>query len=219
MIAATCVVAATYLLPLAAMALAGLSVNSFETGDWSSAARTIGGPVLGIAIAVGGVITGVGMFNALVMSYSRLPMAMAQDGMLPGFVARRNSRGVPWISVLLCSVAWALALNLPFEKLISIDLVLYGSSLVLEFVALVALRLREPHLARPFKAGSLGFTIALGAFPTALIGYALYASRSDEVMLGGRPVSAPLFSSVIALLGPVFYAFARRRGRMITSAS
>jgi hypothetical protein len=38
-------------------------------------------------------MTGVGMFNALVMSYTRLPMAMAEDGMLPRAVARRNSRG------------------------------------------------------------------------------------------------------------------------------
>jgi len=215
MIAATAIVALTYILPLAAMALAGLSVSSFETGDWTTAARTIGGPLLGAAIAAGGVITGVGMFNALVMSYSRLPMAMAEDGMLPRFVAKRNSRGVPWISVLLCGLAWALALKLPFEKLIAIDLVLYGSSLVLEFIALVVLRLREPQLTRPFKAGSLGLAVALGAAPTALIGYALYASRLDEVMLGGRHVSALLFSLAIALLGPLLYRIARPEARKI----
>jgi amino acid transporter len=217
MIAATAVVATTYILPLVAMALSGLSVRSFETGDWTSAARAIGGPALAAAIAAGGVITGVGMFNALVMSYSRLPMAMAEDGMLPRFVARRNGRGVPWISVLLCGLAWALALKLPFEKLISIDLVLYGSSLVLEFIALVVLRFREPWLERPFNAGSIAMTIAIGACPTALIGYALYASRSDELTLAGRPVPALVFSLVIALLGPVFYRFARHRGQKIKS--
>jgi len=219
MIASTALVATTYILPLLAMALAGLSATSFETGDWTSAARTVGGPALGIAIAVGGVITGVGMFNALVMSYSRLPMAMAQDGMFPRFVARRNSRGVPWISVLLCGLAWALALNLPFEKLISIDLVLYGSSLVLEFAALVVLRLREPQLSRPFKAGSLATAIVLGTTPTALIGYALYVSRSDEVILAGWHLPALLFSAIIALLGPVFYGVVRIRMRKLPSAA
>ena len=62
-----------------------------------------------------------------------------------------TAAGVPWVSVLLCAVAWALALNLSFERLISIDLVLYGAALILEFVALVVLRLREPSLPRPFK--------------------------------------------------------------------
>ena len=102
--------------------------------------------------------------------------------MLPRVVARRNGRGVPWVSVLLCGLAWALALKLPFEKLISIDLILYGTSLLLEFVALVVLRLREPNLERPFKAGNLAFAVSLGVGPAALIGYALYATRNEKIM-------------------------------------
>ena len=202
MIAATIVVAITYVLPLAAMAMTGLSVNSFATGDWMTAATTIGGPLLGLAVVAGGALTGIGMFNALVMSYTRLPMAMAEDGMLPSVVAKRNSRGVPWVSVLLCGGAWALALRLPFERLISIDLILYGSSLMLEFVALIVLRIREPKLARPFKAGNLAFACSLGVGPAALIGYALYASRAEKLMAG---TSALLFAVVVGLLGPLLY--------------
>ena len=163
-----------------------------------------------------GAICGVGMFNALMMSYTRLPMAMAEDGLLPRFIARRNRRGVPWVSVLLCALAWALALNLPFERLISIDLILYGSSLLLEFVALVVLRMREPDLQRPFKAGNLAFACLLGVGPAALIGYALYASRGEEIALGHSSVSSLVFSVAVGLLGPIIYwltagRFARRR--------
>jgi amino acid transporter len=202
MIAATILVAVTYILPLTAIAVSGLSVDSFTTGDWMTAATTIGGPLLGLAVVVGGAITGIGMFNALVMSYTRLPMAMAEDGMLPGFMAKRNRRGVPWVSVLLCGLAWALALKLPFERLISIDLILYGSSLLLEFVALLMLRLREPNLERPFKAGNLAIAATLGVGPAALIGYALYAARAEKLM---GTTSALLFAVVVALLGPVLY--------------
>jgi amino acid transporter len=218
MIAATALVAVTYILPLGAMAVAGLSAGSFSTGDWATAARTLGGPGfvgagLGIAVVAGGAITGIGMFNALVMSYSRLPMAMAEEGMLPLVVAKRNSRGVPWVSVVLCGLAWGLALKLPFERLISIDLILYGSSLLLEFVALVVLRIREPNLERPFKAGNMAVACLLGAGPAALIGYALYASR-DEKIAGS--FSALLFAFGVGLLGPVLYwatalPLARRR--------
>jgi len=213
MIGAAALVAVTYIVPLAAMALAGLSVASFSTGDWMTAATELGGPLLGIAVVAGGAICGIGMFNALAMSYSRLPMAMADDGMLPRVVGRRNSRGVPWVSVLLCGLAWALALKLPFERLISIDLILYGSSLLLEFVALVVLRLREPNLVRPFKAGNLAFACALGVGPAALIGFALYSSRNEKLM-GSIP--ALLFAFLVALLGPLLYwltaaPLARRR--------
>ena len=160
------------------------------------------GAGLGAAMVAGGALTGIGMFNALVMSYTRLPMVMSRDGLLPRVVARRNSRGVPWVSVLLCGLAWALALKLPFERLISIDLILYGSSLLLEFAALVVLRLREPKLARPFKAGNLAVACLLGVGPAALIGYALWASR-DEKLFG--TTSALLFAVAVGLLGPPLY--------------
>ena len=207
MIFATILVAVTYILPLAAMAVAGISADSFSTGDWADAARTLGGDGLvgvglGLAVVAGGAMTGIGMFNALVMSYTRLPMAMAEDGLLPRVVARRNSRGVPWVSVLLCGVAWALALNLKFERLISIDLILYGSSLLLEFAALVALRRREPDLARPFKAGNLAVACLLGVGPAALIGYALWVSRSEKLF---GTTSALLFATSVGLLGPLLY--------------
>ena len=202
MVMAAILAAVTYTLPLLAMAVAGLSTASFSTGDWMDAAAALGGPVLGMAVVAGGAICGIGMFNALMMSYTRLPMAMAEDRLLPRVFTRRNRYGVPWVSVFVCGLAWALALKLPFERLISIDLILYGSSLILEFLALIALRLREPELARPFKAGNLAFVCTLSMGPTALIGYALYAAR-DEKMMGS--VSAILFAGAVALLGPLIY--------------
>jgi amino acid transporter len=202
MVGSALLVAVTYLLPLVAMAFAGLSSEGFSTGSWVDAARTVGGPLLGTAVVAGGTISGFGMFNALVMSYTRLPVAMAEDGMLPRVVTRRNGHGVPYVSVLLCAIAWGLALKLPFERLISIDLVLYGASLLLEFVALVILRIKEPDLERPFRAGNLAAACALGVGPAALIGYALYASRDEQIVPG---FSALLFALLVSLVGPVLY--------------
>ncbi len=200
MVAAATLTAITYIFPVLALALAGLSVQNFSTGDWMTAGSTLGGQWPGLLVLGGGVICGVGMFNALMMSYTRLPMAVAEDGMLPRFIAQRNRRGVPWVSVLLCGLAWALALRLPFERLISVDLILYGSSLLLVFVALIVLRIREPKLERSFKAGNLAFACVLTAGPTALIAYALYASRGEKLM---GYISAPAFAVGVALLGPI----------------
>jgi amino acid transporter len=210
MVGAAILTAFTYILPLIAMALAGLSPAGFTTGSWTSAGETLGGRLLAWAVIGGGVICGVGMFNALMLSYTRLPAAMARDGMLPRGLALHNSRGVPWVSVLVCGAAWALALNLPFERLISIDLILYGSSLLLEFAALVALRIREPDLPRPFRAGNFIFACLLGVGPAALIAYALYASRAETIT---GSTSALLFASAVALLGPVFYSLTTWRSR------
>ncbi len=84
-------------------------------------------------------------------------------------------------AILVCAVGWALALRFSFERLISIDLILYGGSLILEFVALVVLRIREPELPRPFRAGNFALACLMGIAPAGLIVYALYSAREERM--------------------------------------
>ena len=205
MLLSASVVALSYIIPLAAIGFAGIQIAQFTTGSWTDAASALAGPWLGIAVVLGGTITGLGMFNALMMSYARVPMVLAEDGMLPSFMARRNRHGVPWAALLVCAIAWALALQFSFERLISIDLMLYGASLILEFVALVVLRFREPNLDRPFRAGNLGMAIAIGVMPTGLIIYAAFSARDERM----AHIPALLFGLIIALAGPLFYKISR----------
>jgi amino acid transporter len=203
MLGSAALVAVTYILPLLAVGLADLAADRFSTGAWTDAARTIVGPALALAIVLGGMINGVGMFNPLMMSYTRVPYAMAEDGLLPRAFSRNNRFGVPWVSVVFCAVIWSLSLGLTFEKLISIDLVLYGSALLMEFVALAVLRHREPNLARPFRVpGGMTGAIAVGIAPAALIAFAIYAARSEQVL----GLNALVFALIVALAGALIYA-------------
>ena len=204
-------VALTYVLPLAAVGLAGIPAERFSTGAWTDAARELAGPWLAVCVVVGGTINGFGMFNVLMMSYTRVPYAMAEEGLLPKVLAAKTRAGVPWASVVLCSAAWALALRLSFERLISIDLVLYGGALLLEFVALVALRVREPGLVRPFRVpGGMWGAVGVGVMPAALIGFALWAAREERV----AGLSALGFAGIVAAAGPVVYLAARAMKRV-----
>lgn len=206
MLVSTGLVALTYVLPLAAVAMAGIPAERFSTGAWTDAARELVGPWLALCVVLGGTINGFGIFNALMMSYTRVPYAMAEEGLLPGGFAAKTKTGVPWVSVLVCSAAWALALGLSFERLISIDLVLYGGALLLEFVALVVLRLREPELPRPFRVpGGLWGAVGVGVGPAVLIAVALWAARHESV--AGLPALA--FAGIVAGAGPVVYGVAR----------
>ena len=216
MLISAALVAITYIVPLAAVALAGVPADRFSTGAWTDAARFIAGPgrfgaSLAFAVVIGGMLNGAGMFNALMLSYARVPYALAQDGLLPRFLTRTTAATptrapVPWASVLVCAVAWALALRLSFERLISIDLVLYGASLLLEFVALAVLRVREPALVRPFRIpGGLAAAIAAGVGPTILIVFALYAARDERI--GALP--ALVFAAIVAAVGPLAWMLAR----------
>jgi amino acid transporter len=211
MLISVALVALTYILPLAAIGLAGIPAGQFSTGAWTDAARAIVGPGifgtgLAIAVVLGGMLSGAGMFNALMLSYARVPYALAKDGLLPRFLTRTTATQVPWASVVVCAIAWALALNLSFERLISIDLVLYGAALLLEFVALVVLRLREPALVRPFRIpGGTPVAIAAGVGPALLIAFALYAARDEHV----GPLPALIFAALVAAAGPLAYLLAR----------
>jgi amino acid transporter len=205
------VVMFVYTLPLVAVWVAGIPADRFSTGAWADAAMLLGGPSLALAVVLAGSLDGLGTFNALTLSLTRLPYAMAEDGLVPAVLKKRRQNGVPWVSVLACSAAWGLALTFTFERLITIDLVLYGAALLLEFIALVVLRLREPELPRPFRVpGGLGAAIAIGTGPAALIGFALWAARDERV--AGLPALA--FATIVALAGPlVYFATAKRHRR------
>lgn len=215
LLAATLATAAVYVIPLAAMAWAGIAPGQFKTGSWADVAESLVGPWLGLAIVAGGTVMAVGMFNALMMSYARLPMVLAEDGLLPATLARRNRHGVPWVAVLACAVGWAVALQFSFERLISLDIILYGASLVLEFAALVVLRVREPRLERPFRAGNFTSACLIGSGPALLLIYAGWVSRSER--MAGLP--ALFLGSLIAAGGPLFYWIATAAARRSREAA
>jgi amino acid transporter len=163
----------------------------------------LGGRLLRVALVLGGMMSAFGMFNALVMSYSRLPLAMAQDGMLPNVFAKLTRRsGAPWVAILVLAAGWALCLGLGFERLVTIDILVYGSSLVLEFIALVALRIREPNLPRPFKVpGGVFGTIFVAIFPTLLLGFSIFRSDHEEIL----GMNSLIVGAVLILAGFLAY--------------
>src|SRR6185312_1347823 len=194
MLVSALAVMAVYILPLLAVWAFGIPSTRFSTGAWADAAGLIAGSWLAFAVVLAGSIDGLGTFSALTLTLTRLPYALAEDGLLPAVLCRVNSRGVPWVSVISCAICWALALNLSFERLISIDLVLYGAGLLLEFVALAVLRVREPALSRPFRIpGGTPAAIAAGVGPAILIAFALYAARFERV----GPVPALIFAFIV----------------------
>ena len=81
--------------------------------------------------------------------------------------------------------------GLSFDKLIMLDILLYGASLVLEFLALIVLRIREPQLVRPFRVpGGMFGAIAMAIGPIALLLIALIKNRGEQLDLGRWAASA-----------------------------
>jgi amino acid transporter len=199
----------TYAIPISAIAWAGIPADRFSTGAWVDVAHVFGGPLLATAVVIAGLIDGFCTFSNLTLSYTRLPHALAEDGLLPAMFTRKLPNGSPWVSILVCGACWALALGFTFERLITIDLVLWGFSVILEFLALIILRRKEPSLPRPFRVpGPDWVPILLGLSPTILIFYALYASRSETV----AGISAFAFALIIATGGLLMYWLSKISG-------
>jgi amino acid transporter len=209
MIGAVVLVALSYIAAVGAVMHLGIAPQTWTTGSWVAVGRALGGPALGIAIVVGGMICGAGMFNSLVLSYSRVPLAMAEDGFLPRIFARLHPRtGAPWVSIVVCAACWTACLTLGFEHLVEIDVLLYGLALLLEFVALVALRVREPDLPRPFRVpGGIVGCILWAAGPVIVLLLAGYRGRTE--MAGS--ISTLLLGGILVAAGVAVYGIARWR--------
>jgi amino acid transporter len=209
MIAAVILVSVSYLLPFLSVYFARVPSSAFASdGSWTQVAGLIAGTWhganwLGFLLAVGGMMSAFGMFNALVMSYSRLPLAMARDGMLPKVFASTSARTkVPWFAILVCAAGWALCLGLGLKRLVTLDIILYGASLMLEFITLVALRIREPNLRRSFRVpGGLLGAVLIGVFPLLLLILALLQGETQSVL----GVNSLLFGSLIIAAGFIVY--------------
>jgi amino acid transporter len=209
MIAAVALVSLTYVVSFVAVYFAGIPASAFGSdGAWAEVAGLVGGRFMGFEwlrflVVIGGMMSAFGMFNALVLSYSRLPLAMARDGMLPKFFGKMSARTqAPWVAIIFCATCWALCLGLGFKRLVTLDIMLYGLSLMLEFVTLVALRVREPELKREFRVpGGLTGAITCGIFPLLLLSLAM-VEGNHETVLG---MNGLLFGVVIIMFGFLTY--------------
>jgi amino acid transporter len=207
MLGAVVLVVISYVVPVAAIARTGIDPNSWTTGGWVDAGRIVGGEALAIGIAIAGVIGAVGCFGALMLSFTRLPMVMADEGYLPKLFTRRAAgSGAPWVAILACAVFWAMCYPLGFESNLILDVLLTGLSIVLEFAALIALRVREPNLPRPYRVpGGIAGVIAISIPPLALMAATALRNRSQFVA-GTNELAIGI---VIIVTGWLFYFLSR----------
>jgi amino acid transporter len=194
-------VAGVYLVTIIPV-LAVTNAAAWTDGAWPDLAASLSGPWLGVWIAAAGMLSAFALFNSLLLAYSRIPLVLARDGLLPEVLARTDARGVPRNAVLVSAVAYSIFAVIPFGGLLAGDVLLYTAALALEFAALLKLRQSEPELRGPFRVplGVPGLAV-LAALPILVIVAAVILEiRSHEIGLPGV-----LAAVALALAGPVWY--------------
>jgi amino acid transporter len=199
-----------YLVPVLA-ALGATDWTGWTEGGWPQIAASAAGRFGGFIapwIALGGMVSALALFNALLLSYSRIPFVLATDGLLPRPLGRTDRHGTPRNAVLVSAMFYSFFVLLPFGKLVIADVLLYSLALFLEFGALIRLRKSEPSLRGSFRLPiGRGGIIALATLPMLVLLIVIVISFYD----GDYGFPAVIGAAVAIALGPVAYGIARRR--------
>jgi amino acid transporter len=194
---------ATYFLPtLLALAALG-NWEQWHTRYFSDAALLIGGPWLGLAMTAAAAITNVALFNSTVLTTTPMPSAMAEDGYMTPFLARKHPKyGTPANAIIFSSVIYALLATHSLLQLISLYTWLRIATSILTVLSAWKLRKSAPELERPFRIpwGKTGLIYAVAA-PILMSLVSLVGS--DKFALWWGPPAM--------LSGPLAYLVLRRR--------
>jgi len=195
---------ATYFLPTC-LSLAALG----NWQDWTSTYLTttgklIGGNWLGLLMILAAVLCNVSLLNATMLTSTRMPSTMAEDGYLPSvFAAKHPKYGTPWIAILISCTIYALLAFHTMAQLLTIYVWL--RILVTQLTVLAAWRLRRtrPELKRPFviPCGKRGMIYVVGA---PLLMSIVAVVGSDKFALKWGPI--PVLLGIVA-----YYVFPKLR--------
>src|ERR1039458_6736942 len=176
------VTVAAYVAPV----FAGLAVTASpgawsESQGWPVIAARAGGPWFGLLLAAAALVAMWSIFSSQLLYSSRLPYVMARDGWLPAPLASVSKRTAMPVAALIatCAVS-SLFAALSFGKLVVIDVLLYSAALALEYVALVALRWKQPEMERPFRIpGGWAGVVLVTLAPLGCAGFLLVSTLRD----------------------------------------
>ena len=132
---------ATYFVPTACALAALGNWQDWHTRYFSDAAQLIGGPWLGFAMTMAAAITFISILNSTVLSSTRMPFAMAEDGYLSPFLTRLHPRfGTPWVAILISAAIYSVFAWNTLTQLISVYIWLRIATSVLTVLSAWQLR-------------------------------------------------------------------------------
>ncbi len=188
-----------YFVPLVP-ALGATDWTTWDAGGWPAIARAATGSagfVLAPMLALAGMASALALFNALLMVYTRIPMAMAQDGLLPKVLGRTDQRGTPVVAIVLSATIYSVFSLLPFGNLVVADAIFYAAAVMFEFAALVYFRAREPLLRGSFR-------IPLGTVGVAVLAFVPFLVFCSVIVISFHDGEYGFASAVSALGAMVF---------------
>ncbi len=138
---------------------------------------------LGLIVTLSAVLSMIGLFIGNGLGGTRVPFAMAEDGMMPTWLTKVHPRyGTPWVSILICGVIFTIFSLSAFAALVVIDVFLNMLVLMAEFFAMWKMRYARPELPRQKVPGGMLGMLYVTLAPLAIILLAIYSQVMEEGM-------------------------------------
>jgi amino acid transporter len=178
--------------------LEGWGVDPESTSGWylpdiakavgDNAAGAVGsdlGNVLGNAVTIAAALSMIGLFIGNSLGASRVPFALAEDGMMPRWLVKVSPRyGTPWVAIVVAGFFYTIFATNAFAFLVVADVLLNALVIVACFFAVWRLRVTRPEATRPdlhrqrIPGGWPGLALAT-AGPVAVLSIAVYSQVND----------------------------------------
>ena len=196
-----------YLLPtLVSLAVLGPNDVEWTAGAFNLVAESVAGKWLGTFMTIGALISAIGLYSAWLLQYSRIPSSLAEDGYLPESVSRLHPKwGTPVRAIVISAIICSIAALGPFQSLVVVDVTIYAFALLLQFAALIALRIKHPTMRRPYKIpGGWPGLVLICIGPVFVLYVAIYYQVLDVGVVEGIGWAAAAMAT-----GPIAYYFLR----------
>jgi amino acid transporter len=194
---------AAYFLPTFAGLASAAHWDQWHTGFFSDVARMIGGPWLGTWMALAAMIANVALLNSTILTTTRMPFAMAEDGYLPDVLTRKHPRyATPWLAIVASAVIYALLSWQSLGQIISVYIWLRSATTILTVLSAWKLRRSQPDLPRSFvvPGGAAGmFYVVAAPILMAIV-----------ALLGGNRF-ATIGGAIAIVVGPIVYGLLKPR--------
>jgi amino acid transporter len=151
-------------------------------------------------LTISAVLSMTGLFIGNSLGGSRVPFALAEDGMFPAWMVKVHPRhGSPYVAILVVSVIYTVFATNAFAFLVVADVFLQLLVVLAEIAAVWMLRRTDPDRPRARVPGGM-WGLSLVSFSLAGVILIAFASQIIEVGWGSIGVSLALM-----LLGAAFY--------------
>jgi amino acid transporter len=125
--------------------------------------------ILGALVSFAAVLSMIGLFIGNGLGGTRIPFALAEDGMMPKFMVKVHPRyGTPWVAIIFCGIIFSIFSLQAFEILVVIDVFLNMLVLLACFYAMWVLRFKDSDRPRQKVPGGW-FGLALITLSMTLV--------------------------------------------------